>query len=263
MSQLEMVDVLQETWDELERVGYAIVPEVLTADEIAAVRSALEPHLREGPRGRSDFEGVATQRVYGLVAKSRAFDRLVLDPTALGIAEREYGPSTLLTAALAINLVPGQPAQALHFDDAFYPLPRPRRPVSISTLWAIDEFTAANGATIMCPGTHTWGEVDIGRAEFDRLATFEAAEAPPGSLLIYHGTIVHGGGANTTDHERLAVSIQYAAPWARQQENFMMELGLDGAREAPERVQELIGYNIHSLFMGMVDGRHPKKLLTR
>ena len=255
--------LLEQTWDELERVGYAVVPEVLTADELATVRDALEPHLRDGPSGRSDFEGVATRRVYGLVAKSRAFDRLVLDPIALGVAEREYGPSTLLTATLAIDLAPGQPAQALHFDDAFYPLARPRRPVSISTLWTIDEFTAANGATIMCPGTHTWGEVDLSRAQFDERATFVAAEAPPGSLLIYSGTLVHGGGANTSDGHRLAVSIQYAAAWARQQENFMMELGVDGARELPERVQELIGYNIHSLFMGMVDGRHPKKLLSR
>jgi ectoine hydroxylase-related dioxygenase (phytanoyl-CoA dioxygenase family) len=82
-------------------------------------------------------------------------------------------------------------------------------------------------------------------------------------VLVYLGTLVHAGGANTTRVPRLGVSIQYAAAWARQQENFMMALGLDGARELPPRLQELIGYSIHPPFMGMVDGRHPAHLLER
>jgi len=41
-----------------------------------------------------------------------------------------------------------------------------------------------------------------------------------------------------------------------------MALGVNGARELPPRLQELIGYSIHPPFMGMIDGRHPKKLLT-
>ena len=79
--------------------------------------------------------------------------------------------------------------------------------------------------------------------------------------MVHMGTLVHGGGANNSDADRLGISIQYAAPWARQQENFMIALGIDGARDLPERLQELIGYSIHPPFMGMVDGRHPKKLL--
>jgi ectoine hydroxylase-related dioxygenase (phytanoyl-CoA dioxygenase family) len=60
----------------------------------------------------------------------------------------------------------------------------------------------------------------------------------------------------------LGVSIQYCAAWARQQENFMMAIGTDGARELAPRLQELIGYSIHPPFMGMIDGRHPNKLLA-
>jgi ectoine hydroxylase-related dioxygenase (phytanoyl-CoA dioxygenase family) len=82
-----------------------------------------------------------------------------------------------------------------------------------------------------------------------------------GSVLVYYGTLVHAGGANQSSGERLGVSIQYAAAWARQQENFMMAIGVDGARALPPRLQELIGYSIHPPFMGHVDGRHPGKLL--
>ena len=85
---------------------------------------------------------------------------------------------------------------------------------------------------------------------------------PAGSVLIYAGTLVHAGGANRSERCRLGISIQYCVAWGRQQENFMMALGRDGARELPTRLQELIGYSIHPPFMGMVDGRHPRKLLN-
>jgi ectoine hydroxylase-related dioxygenase (phytanoyl-CoA dioxygenase family) len=241
---------------EVDRVGYAVVPEVLDAGEIDGVRRALAPYLDGGPRGRNEFEGHATQRVYSLIVKSRAFDRLVLDPTVLAATERVLGPNFLLTAALAINVCPGEKEQSLHFDDAFYPIPRPRPPVSVSTLWAIDPFTETNGATVACPGSHRWGEtVDLDALDKVTLV------APAGSLVVYSGTLFHAGGANASADARLAVSIQYAAAWARQQENFQLALGIDGARELPERLQALIGYSIHSIFMGMVDGRHPCKLL--
>jgi ectoine hydroxylase-related dioxygenase (phytanoyl-CoA dioxygenase family) len=244
--------------EDLERVGYTVVPDVLDGEEIEAVRTALAPHFDLGLRGRNPFEGHQTQRVYCLVAKSRAFDRLILDPLMLDVAGGLLGENFLLTATLAIKLEPGETAQDFHFDDAFNRLPRPHPPYSLSTLWAIDEFTDDNGATLLYPGSHMWG--DTGPRE-DPPAVV-AATMSPGSVLVYYGTLVHAGGANTSNADRLGVSIQYATAWSRQQENFMMAIGIDGARALPERLQELIGYSIHPPFMGMVDGRHPKKLLT-
>jgi ectoine hydroxylase-related dioxygenase (phytanoyl-CoA dioxygenase family) len=241
---------------QLDDVGYAVVPDVLTTDEIATVRDALAPHLDHGPRGRNPFEGYETQRVYSLVAKSRGFDRLILDPVVLDVTEHALGPNFLLTATLAIDLHPGQAAQDFHWDDIFYKIPRPRPTVSISTLWAIDDFNARNGATLIYPGSHRWG--DQPPAELPPVVT---ADMPAGSVLVYAGTLVHAGGANTSDGCRLGVSIQYCTAWGRQQENFMMALGPDGARDLAPRLQELIGYSIHPPFMGMIDGRHPRKLL--
>jgi ectoine hydroxylase-related dioxygenase (phytanoyl-CoA dioxygenase family) len=242
---------------DLERDGFGIVPDVLEADDLAAVRAALVPHFDLGLRGRNPFEGHDTQRVYCLVAKSRAFDRLILDPLMLDVSERVLGPNFLLTATLAIKLEPGETAQDFHTDDAFYALPRPRKPVSLSTLWAIDDFTLENGATLLYPGSHRWGD-----QRPSALPDPVAATMTKGSVFVYYGTLVHAGGANASAGDRLGISIQYATAWARQQENFMMALGLDGARGLPPRLQELIGYSIHPPFMGMVDGRHPKKLLT-
>lgn len=253
-----MPDQLDQLADDLEGDGYAVVPDVLDRDEIDAVRAGLAPHFGLGMHGRNPFEGYETQRVYCLVAKSRAFDRLMLDPLMLEVSERVLGPNFLLTATLAIKLEPGESAQDFHYDDIFYRFPRPRPPLSLSTLWAIDEFTIENGATLLYPGSHQWGE-GVRREALPGVVT---ATMSPGSVLVYYGTLVHAGGANTTTSNRLGISIQYAPAWARQQENFMMALGVDGARDLPPRLQELIGYSIHPPFMGMIDGRHPKKLLT-
>ena len=242
---------------DLERDGFAVIPDVLTGDEMDAVRDALVPEFAMGLHGRNPFEGHQTQRVYCLVAKSRAFDRLILDPAVLDIAEQVLGPNFLLTATLAIKLEPGETAQDFHWDDIFYKVPRPRPAISLSTLWAIDDFTEENGATLVYPGSHLWGDGPPSSVPEAVATTMRA-----GSVLVYYGTLVHAGGANRSDGERLGISLQYAAAWARQQENFMMAIGVDGARALPPRLQELIGYSIHPPFMGMIDGRHPKKLLT-
>ncbi len=235
--------------------GYAVIEGALDAGEIDAVRGALAPHLAEGPHGRNDFEGFHTQRVYCLVAKSRVFDRLILDDRILAMADEVLGPNFLLTATLAINLLPGETAQNFHHDDTFYRIPRPRPAVSLSVMWALDDFTADNGATLVFPGSHRWGEGEW-HAAHPRSATM-----PAGSALVYLGTLIHAGGANTTDRPRLGVSIQYCAAWARQQENFALAIGPAGARELPKQLRELIGYSIHPPFMGMIDGRHPEKFL--
>jgi len=242
--------------DELDERGYAVIEHAIAPDELAAVREALAPHLTHGPYGRNDFEGFMTQRVYSLPAKSRAFDRLIEDEAVLTVAECLLGPSFLLTAALAINLGPGETAQGLHFDEAFYNLPRPRPPLSLSAIWAIDDFTADNGGTLLVPGSHRWG--DEGLREQREVVPLEM---PAGSVAVYPGTLWHAGGANVTDRFRLGVSIQYVLSWARQQESYLLAMPPETARSVSPRLRELLGYSIGPAFMGHVDGRHPDKLV--
>jgi ectoine hydroxylase-related dioxygenase (phytanoyl-CoA dioxygenase family) len=89
-----------------------------------------------------------------------------------------------------------------------------------------------------------------------------AVEAKAGSALVYLGNVWHGGGANTTDEIRLGVVLHYARSWRRPVENHVLVVPPDVARELPERLQELLGYNIADPFIGHVVGRHPRKLLT-
>jgi len=253
-----VTDVLDVFFPADDERGYAVLEGVLSGDDLDAVRAGLAPYLDGGLYGRNDFEGFKTQRVYALPTKSRDFDRLIEHADVLAVAEDVLGAGFLLTAALAINLGPEETAQSLHFDEAFYGLPRPRAPLSLSALWAIDDFSADNGGTLMLDGSHRWGNDG---PPFD--AAPVALEMPAGAVALYPGTLWHAGGANVTDAYRLGISIQYVVSWARQQESYLLEFPPERARDVSPRMRELLGYSIGPAFMGHVDGRHPEKLVPR
>jgi ectoine hydroxylase-related dioxygenase (phytanoyl-CoA dioxygenase family) len=242
----------------IERDGYVVIERAVGPDVLDAIRAELAPYLEGGSeayRGRNDFEGFDTNRVYGLLAKCPTEAELVIHPRVLGILDALLLPGYLLSANLAINLLPGETAQGIHFDDSFYPIPRPRAPLGVSAIWAIDDFTAANGATEVIPGSHRWGD---GPPPED--AELVAVEMAAGSVVVFAGTLLHRGGANTTDRPRLAITPQYCEPWVRQQEPMMLVAG-DAAADYPPMLQSLLGYSIHPPFMGHIGGRHPLKTL--
>lgn len=241
---------------ELEHSGYVILEGVLDPQQVDSLRRELQPHFDRRLFGRNPFEGHDTQRVYGLLQKSRLFDPLVEHPAVMAGCEATLGPGFLLSVAHAILIHPGEAAQSLHHDDSFYPLPRPRQALGVSTIWALDDFTEDNGATRIVPGSHRWdGE------EPDESAA-KPVIMPAGSLLIFLGTLYHGGGENRSAGTRLGLTIQYCPPWARQQENFILGVPAGDVPKLSTRLQELIGYGIHPPFMGHVDGRHPLKALN-
>ncbi len=241
----------------LEEHGYAVVENLLPAPDLAAARHDMRGVLEATPGGRNPFEGARTKRVYALFAKTRTFDGPATDPLVLGVLDRVLGHCHL-SAPTGIEIGPGEVAQILHHDDAIYPLPRPHDEVVLNTMWALDDFTEANGATRIIPGSHRWGD-----DQPDPTTPTVAAEMAAGSVLFYLGSVWHGGGANTTDRARLGVILEYVASWLRPQENHFLAVPTALAATLPERLQELLGYNIRPPFMGYVDGRHPRRSLER
>ena len=241
---------------DLDRDGYAVVDSVLSADEAADVRAGLRDVLDRTPLGRNDFEGYKTRRIYALFAKTRAFDALATHPLLLAVLDRVLGTGYQLSAPTGIEIGPGEKAQVLHTDDAIYPLPRPHQDVVLNTMWALDDFTEANGATRVVPGSHKWTD----RWPVDPDETLQVTMSA-GSVLFIIGSLWHGGGANQTSHTRLGVLLEYAAGWLRQQENHLLAVPPDVVRGLDPRLQELLGYGIYPPFVGYVDGRHPRRIL--
>lgn len=256
---VEAPDVQDSTVDgivaRLDRDGYATVADAIPQDQVAAARADLEAILEHTPPGRDDFEGRRTQRVYALFAKTRALDPLALHPVVLGVLDRVLGQYQL-SAPAGIAIGAGETAQPLHPDDAIYPLARPHAELVVNVMWPLEDFTVANGATRIVPGSHRWTERQPG-PDTDTVAI----EMPAGTALLYLGSVWHGGGANHTERTRLGVVLHYAVAWLRPVENHVLAVPPAAARALPERLQELLGYNIYPPFIGYVDGRHPRKLI--
>ena len=252
MSEFDAISIVED----LGRDGYTIVTGAMDAAQVAATKAELRTVLDATPTGRNDFEGFATRRIYRLFAKTRAFDEWAIHPVVLGVAEQVLGPCQL-SAPTGIEIGPDEPAQALHRDDQVYPIPNPHADVVLNTIWAFDDFTSENGATRIVPGSHRW-ERDRPPGPDDPVVE---AVMPAGSVAFYLGSVLHGGGANRTDTPRLGVILEYVAGWLRPQENHVIGVPPELVATLPERLQELLGYNIYPPFMGYVDGRHPRRFL--
>lgn len=263
---------IEQALEELASRGYTLIEDFLDAERLAAVESRLE-EIRGQHLGRNNFEGELTERIYSLVARGRIFQDIVEDERIMSLLDRLFLPNYLLTANQAICISPGETPQPWHTDDSFYTIPRPRPMISLSTIVAVDAFTAENGGTEIIPGSHVWDEERItgayhaGSQETDPryaeklLGQSIAIEIPAGGCVVFAGTLLHRGGGNSSKHMRRAFSNQYCQPWARPQENFFLAIPPQEVASMSPKVQSLLGYSIHPPFMGQVTASHPLKAL--
>ena len=251
----------------LRRDGYTVVEGFLDAAQLAAARAALAPLLGTHV-GRNAFEGHETERVYTLVARGRVFEEATEDGRLLALLDRFLQPGYLLTASQAIRIQPGERAQPLHYDDAFYRQARPRPAISLSLICAIDAFTAENGATELVPGSHAWSSEEVaelvgadgigGAPRRDRGAAGPGRHAGRRRRRL-PGTLLHRGGANRSGASRLAFTSQYCEPWARTQENFFLAIPRERVACMSPRLQDLLGYAIWPPVHGTRDRVAPRE----
>lgn len=242
----------------LERDGYVILERAIDRVAIDELCAALAPFEANRPMGRNAFEGQRSWRVYSLAGKGAPFLRLAEHPDVVALLDRALLPNYLLSTAQSIRLHPGEAAQAWHTDDGFYLAPRPHaRPLGISVIWAIEDFTADNGATEVIPGSHRWG------TEHPDTQPHAAIPAvmPAGSAIVFDAALWHRGGSNRSTGTRLAISPQYCQPYLRPQESQLLIVPPDAARACTDRMRAMLGYSIHPPFIGQVDGMHPLRLV--
>jgi ectoine hydroxylase-related dioxygenase (phytanoyl-CoA dioxygenase family) len=131
----------------------------------------------------------------------------------------------------------------------------------VTSMWALDDFTAANGGTRFVPGSHTWATTPFSR-DRPRDAHEVSLEMPAGSVMVFHGSLWHGGGANTTTNEwRLGVNVQYCPGFVRQQQNPYVGIPPEVAATFSDRLLQLLGYQLYMGVMGHIDGKSPGEVV--
>ena len=239
--------------------GYTIVEDAIESvlvDALVEELRRLEVELRIVPAG-NEFEGTHTVRIYNLLVHGKTFERVPVHPNVLPIVEGVLDRGCLISSLSSIAICEGETAQPIHADDQLMPIAKPHPPTVCNTMWALTDFTDANGATRLVPGTHLADASPDYGAPYDSVP----AEMPRGSVLVWHGSLWHGGGANTTPERRIGIAMNYCAGYIRQQENQQLGIPRDVAAGFDTRLQELCGYSVYSGLIGHIDKRDPIELL--
>jgi len=250
---------LQDHLARTERDGYTIVEDVFGADEadaLLAELARLERELEIG-FGPNTFEGHRTKRVYNLLVHGPRFEAIPVHPRVLPIVEGVLDSGCLVSSLSSIAIHPGEVAQPIHADDQLLPLPKPHVATVCNTMWALTDFTEENGATRLIAGSHQRDQSPVYGSEHPSIP----AEMPRGSVLVWHGSLWHGGGANRSNAVRVGIAMNYCAGWIRQQENQQLGIPREIARRFSPRLRELVGYGVYRGLIGHIDKHSPAELL--
>jgi hypothetical protein len=241
--------------------GCAVIERLVPGPAVKDLRAELAPWLEATTIGPDEFSGFHTRRTGQLIARSPRCRELVANPKVLDVVGSVLSHATSfhlhLTQVIAIG--PGESGQQIHRDQwafDFFPFPAGYE-VQCNTMWALSDFTEANGATRVIPGSNRYED----RMEFSYDQT-EAAEMPAGSVLLYTGALYHGGGANRSNEVRYGGNITYALSWLRQEENQYLAVPPEVARTLDDDLLRLMGYQRGAYALGYVgDLRDPLEFL--
>lgn len=243
----------------IERDGFTIVEDAIEPgllDGLAEEVERLHRELGIHP-AKNLFEGTSTLRVYNLLVHGPLFENVPVHENVLPIVERVLDKGCLVSSLSSITILPGETAQPIHADDMLIPLPRPHVPLVCNTMWALTDFNEDNGATRVIRGSHQAPTAP----ELGNCYESEPAVMKRGSVLVFNGSLWHGGGANRTDTPRIGLAMNYCAGWMRQQENQQLGIPVDTARRFSPRLRKLIGYGIYRGLLGHIDKCSPADLL--
>lgn len=225
----------------LHRDGAVIIERYADPDVIGQIRRDLAPWAEASPGGRDDFVGRKTARVGAVMARSRASHQLALDPMlnaacATFLAPHADGYQINLTQST--NIGPGEGEQPLHRDRGVWGGRLPRSiETQFSTIWALTDFTCDNGATRVVPGSHLWDDDRVPQPDEIVHAEMEAT-----SVMVYSGSVIHGGGRNDTDAHREGLLLHNTLNWLRQEENQYLACPPHVAQHFSPELRALLGY---------------------
>ena len=241
------------------RDGYTIIRNAIEPSLLHELTADLEQLERifEIVPSPNVFEGTDTLRVYNLLALSPVWQRVPVHTRVLPVVEGVLDAGCLLSSLSSIRIMPGESAQPIHADDQLMPLVKPHVPTVCNTMWALTDFTDANGATRIIPETHLADHSPNYGEDYPSIP----AEMERGSVLVWHGSLWHGGGANTTDRDRIGIAMNYCAGWVRQQENQQLGIPVEVAKSFSPRLRDLVGYGVYNMLIGHINKRSPVELL--
>jgi ectoine hydroxylase-related dioxygenase (phytanoyl-CoA dioxygenase family) len=232
----------------VQQDGAVILDDVLTEGFIAALREETDPYMEHTSNGEDHFAGHHTTRTGGLLVRSEKCRELIEHQTILNPCNEFLAPyceRVQLHLTQIIRIRPGETAQTIHRDRWAWGKHLSHLEPQFNTIWAITDFTSENGATQVVPGSTQWPDDQEIQPE-----QITQAEMKAGSVLVYSGSVFHGGGANTSEQDRIGINITYALGWLRQEENQYLSCPPELAKDLSPTMQGLAGYAMGQYALG-------------
>lgn len=267
LTTLPSTTTVDEVYETIQRDGGVILENFLDSKIIDALNADFDPLLEKTGWGGDDFLGNKTRRLAALFKHSSHVSHIVEQPLYHNTAERflklpskvwygeeesELIPSMQIGVTIVIDINPGEGAQPLHRDDAVWQWTHNEggggRQARVQIMVALTDFTAENGATLVIPGSHLWGD-DRAPKESEAVSAVMAK----GSALIWIGSTYHGGGTNRSKSARKGLTVSLDLGFLRQEENHYIALGEEVVMRYPLKIQKLLGYAASPPLLGWIE----------
>ncbi len=242
----------EEIHEILDRDAALIIDDLADVELIDRITAEMAPFIEATPSGSDDFSGRNTKRTGALITRSPASHELIQHATILDVTARllHRAQSYQIHLTQVISIGPDSPGQSIHRDQwafDFFEFPSDYD-VQCNTIWALTDFTEANGATRLMPASQHLPD------SFEHtIAETVPAEMTKGSCLLYTGKVYHGGGANASAETRRGLNITYNVGWLRQEENQYLSVPHDVAATLPDDLLRLMGYRTGAYALGYID----------
>jgi len=243
----------------LGEAGCLVVTEAFDAETRSAIEQEMRPHLDALPKEWIEnddpeaFYPGYTRRALAVIERAPSARNLPTHPISAALCDHHLLPNCeryQLHVTVALEVAPGARAQVLHREEDPFPVfPLPRPSLVVASMWAVSDFTADNGGTLLVPGSHRW-PADRAYAPGEVVA----AEMPAGSVLYWMGGTLHGAGANVSETRRFGVILSYSVGWVRQEENQYLSMSPETVATLSPELQALTGREPHGS-LGLFDPR--------
>lgn len=238
--------------------GYLILEGAAETGAFSGLRADLDREFSKAPFGRGLFYGETTKRFGRILSRSVHAEALVLDPRVLALVQAALGGGggIQLNLSQAIEIHPGAPVQVPHRDEEMWPVEKSGQQYMVNVMWCLDDFTAANGATRIWPGSHRLSDMIL--PDEDAID----AVAPAGSAIVFLGSTLHSGGANRSTRPRRGLIFSYCRDWLMPDENPWLAYPPEVARRFSRELAELVGYRQRFAGLNNFEGQCPSVLLN-
>jgi len=225
---------------EVHRLGFCVVTEILDSSDVGTYRASLAKLVRAQHESTNPAHGVDDYMVH---------NPMLLDPVFFGILQHPGVISAMDALLSATSIVyafttSSMPAGGTNYSNRIHvdcPRVIPNYVSNIGIILALDDFTEENGATYFLPSSFESEDPPL-RDEFFANAVRVFPKA--GDMVVFNARTWHLGGANETDTDRHALTINACRSYMRQRFDYPRMIDTEISKRLSPILRRVLGFNV-------------------